>query len=41
MALVITVAAMIFLGEDGGGWICRNAPEPRKLSGSKDPAMVA
>ena len=29
----------------GGGWICRPAstrhPEPRKLSGSKDPAMVA
>jgi tRNA-specific 2-thiouridylase len=29
----------------GGGWICRSAatryPEPRKLSGSKGPAMVA
>jgi tRNA-specific 2-thiouridylase len=25
----------------GGGWICRSGhPEPRKLSGSKDPAMV-
>jgi tRNA-specific 2-thiouridylase len=28
----------------GGGWICRSAstrhPEPRKLSGSKDPAII-
>ena len=29
----------------GGGWICRSAstrhPEPRKLSGSKDPAIIS
>src|SRR5206468_10780011 len=26
----------------GGGWICRgHHPEPRKLSGSKDPVIVA
>ena len=40
-------AAVIYDGDVvvGGGWICRPAstrhPEPRKLSGSKDPAMVA
>ena len=40
-------AAVIYDGDVvfGGGWICRTAatrhPEPRKLSGSKDPAMVA
>ena len=40
-------AAVIYDGDVvlGGGWICRSAstrhPEPRKLSGSKDPAMVA
>jgi tRNA-specific 2-thiouridylase len=40
-------AAVIYDGDVvlGGGWICRSAstrhPEPRKLSRSKDPAMVA
>jgi tRNA-uridine 2-sulfurtransferase len=40
-------AAVIYGGDVvlGGGWICRNSPsshpEPRKLSGSKDPAMIA
>ena len=40
-------AAVIYDGDVvvGGGWICRPAstrhPEPRKLSGSKDSAMVA
>ena len=40
-------AAVIYDGDVviGGGWICRPAsmrrPEPRKVSGSKDPAMVA
>ncbi|HEX9281503.1 MAG TPA: tRNA 2-thiouridine(34) synthase MnmA [Candidatus Udaeobacter sp.] len=40
-------AAVIYDGDVviGGGWICRPAstrhPEPRKLSGSKDPAMIA
>ena len=40
-------AAVIYDGDVvlGGGWICRSAstrhPEPRKLSGSKDHAMVA
>ena len=40
-------AAVIYDGDAvvGGGWICRSAatrhPEPRKLSGSKDPAMIA
>ena len=40
-------AAVIYDGDVvvGGGWICRPAstchPEPRKLSGSKDPATVA
>jgi len=38
-------AAVIYDGDVvlGGGWICRREchPEPRKLSGSKDPAMVA
>jgi tRNA-specific 2-thiouridylase len=40
-------AAVIYDGDVvvGGGWICRSAamrhPEPRKLSGSKDPAMIA
>jgi tRNA-specific 2-thiouridylase len=38
-------AAVIYDGDIvlGGGWICRNTtrhPEPRKVSGSKDPAMV-
>src|SRR6266498_3042367 len=36
--------AAVFYGGDtvlGGGWICRTCcPEPRKLSGSKDPVMV-
>jgi tRNA-uridine 2-sulfurtransferase len=39
-------AAVIYDGDVvvGGGWICRRTachPEPRKFSGSKDPAMVA
>ncbi len=40
-------AAVIYDGDVvvGGGWICRSAatrhPEPRTLSGSKDPATVA
>ena len=39
-------AAVIYDGDVviGGGWICRPAatrhPEPRKLSGSKDPAII-
>jgi tRNA-specific 2-thiouridylase len=39
-------AAVIYDGDAvlGGGWICRSAstrhPEPRKLSGSKDPAII-
>ena len=39
-------AAVIYDGDVviGGGWICRSAPtrhpEPRKLSGSKDPATI-
>jgi tRNA-specific 2-thiouridylase len=40
-AAVIYNGAVVF----GGGWICRSAstrhPEPRKVSGSKDPAMIA
>ena len=40
-------AAVIYNGDVvlGGGWICRNIPsrhpEPRRLSGSKDPAIIS